>query len=81
MDDDSGEILATLLPNYASSYFDSAVLDTSRFDTGNKTRDQKISIGTIRGKRIQFKFTNDNTANTWMSILGMKTKYNLRGLR
>ena len=80
-DDGNGAALTSLMPNYASSYFDEALWDVGRFGEGARTREQKVSVGAYRGKRIQFKFSNGAVANTTMSILGLKLKYNMRGLR
>ena len=43
--------------------------------------ENKISIGTFRGKRIQFQFNNQNTVAQKFKILGLNITYNLRGLR
>lgn len=43
--------------------------------------ENKISLGGYRGKRIQFKFSNQNTAGQKFKVIGMNLTYNLRGRR
>lgn len=40
-----------------------------------------LSLGQARGKRIQFKFSNQNTANQRFKVHGMNFTYNVRGQR
>jgi len=40
-----------------------------------------LSLGQARGKRIQFKFTNQNTAGQRFKIYGMNFTYNIKGKR
>ena len=54
-------------------------LDT--WEPGKQTRESKVFLGNSRGKRIQFKFTNQNTLNQKFKIVGINYAYNLRGKR
>jgi len=51
------------------------------WSAGRQESEQKISIGTYRGKRIQFKFDNQNTAGQSFKVIGLAITYNVRGLR
>ena len=51
------------------------------WDKTGTTTEKKLSLGAYRGKRIQFKFSNDNTAGVKFAIIGLRLTYNLRGLR
>ena len=41
----------------------------------------EIPLGTATGKRIQFKFSNQNAADQKFKVLGLKFKYNVKGTR
>ena len=41
----------------------------------------RVFLGQLRGKRVQFQFTNQNTANQWFEVLGLNFTYNLKGFR
>ena len=51
------------------------------WDQEGSSTEKKIPLGSFRGKRIQFKITNDSVLNTKFSIVGLRLNYNLRGLR
>ena len=51
------------------------------WDAGMQEFENKISIGTYRGKRVQFQFNNQNTAGQKFKVLGLNLTYNLRGRR
>lgn len=48
---------------------------------GNAAGEELISLGLSRGKRIQFKFTNQNTAGQKFKIYGLQFSYNRKGRR
>jgi len=48
---------------------------------GNFQKDLQHPLGTSRGKRIQFKFSNRNTANQRFKVHWLNFTYNLKGLR
>jgi hypothetical protein len=48
---------------------------------GTAQEEIEIPLGTASGKRIQFKFSNQNVANQRFKVIGMKFKYNVKGKR
>lgn len=48
---------------------------------GNEEAEKTIPLGTARGKRIQFKFSNQNTINQRFRIIGLNLNYNTKGRR
>lgn len=48
---------------------------------GTNQEDRRIYLGTTRGKRIQFKFTNQNTADQRFKVHGFRFNYNIKGKR
>jgi len=61
--------------------WDLGAWDEMGWDISDSARELKIPIGTFRGKRIQFKFSNDSVVDTKFSIVGIRLTYNLRGFR
>lgn len=61
--------------------WDSSNWDEVEWDKEGVSTEMKISLGTFRGKRIQFKFSNGNVANVTMKLVGTRLTYNLRGFR
>lgn len=55
--------------------------DEAEWDQEGISTEKKISLGTFRGKRIQFKLSNGTVANVKFKIVGGRLTYNLRGLR
>lgn len=51
------------------------------WDPGQADGEIKKTLGTFRGKRIQFKFSNQNTADQRFKIYGLNFRYNNKGLR
>jgi hypothetical protein len=51
------------------------------WDARKDNREIKKSLGRFRGKRIQFKFDNQNTVNQAFKIIEMTITFNLRGKR
>lgn len=48
---------------------------------GSAEGEQRIYLSPTRGKRIQFRFSNQNVADQKFKIVGMKFVYNVKGLR
>ena len=63
------------------SLYGAMVYGQDPWSAGQQEDEKKISIGSYRGKRIQFKFTNQNVAGQKFKIIGLGLTYNLRGLR
>jgi hypothetical protein len=51
------------------------------WDAGVNRKNVKIALGGFRGKRIQFRFDNRNTADSWFKVIIGRFYYNRRGLR
>lgn len=48
---------------------------------GTAQEDKRIYLGTSRGKRIAFKFSNQNTADQRFKVHGFRFNYNIKGKR
>jgi len=48
---------------------------------GDDDGEQRLYIAPKRGKRVQFKFSNQNTASQKFKVLGLNFVYNNKGLR
>lgn len=48
---------------------------------GQSQADRRIYLGQQRGKRVAFRFTNQNTANQRFKVHGLKFGYNIKGIR
>lgn len=53
----------------------------ANWDAGTNRKNVKISLKGSRGKRIQFRFDNRNTASSWFKVIRGRFYYNRRGLR
>jgi len=51
------------------------------WDAGKDDKQVKRSLGRYKGKRIQFKFDNQNTVNQAFKVIEMDITFNLRGKR
>ena len=81
-DSDSGvgtQIDINLNPN--SSLWGTMIWGTSVWGSGSTQKDMRVFLNGSRGKRIQFKFSNKNTANQRFSVHWLNFTYNLKGLR
>lgn len=67
--------------NPGSNLWGTLVLGTDDWGGGSDEEDYRLSLGGTRGKRIQFKFTNQNTANQKFKVNWLKYAYNLKGYR
>jgi hypothetical protein len=54
---------------------------TDSWGGGVDQEDVRFDLGTARGKRIQFKFSNQNAADQRFKVHGLNYAYNLKGLR
>ncbi len=48
---------------------------------GQAQEERRIFLGSLRGKRIAFKFTNQNTADQRFKVHGFRFSYNIKGKR
>jgi len=69
------------LSDDSQSIWDTSVWDFDVWSSAKTNRDTKIPLGGLRGKRIQFKFSNGNVADQYFKIVGLNLEYNLRGRR
>jgi hypothetical protein len=65
----------------SSSLWDVMLWDVDNWEAGKNDADFKKSIGVFSGKRIQFKFSNQNTVNQNFRVIGLSLTYNLKGRR
>ena len=57
------------------------VWGTDTWGGGSSQEDKTIDLGTTSGKRIQFMFSNQNTANQKFKVHGLTFTYNVKGQR
>ena len=67
--------------NPGSSLWGTMVWGRDLWGGGSDQSDKKISLGSARGERIQFKFSNQNIAGQYFKVHNLQYKYNLRGER
>jgi hypothetical protein len=82
VDSDSGDgtkIQVDLDPG--SSLWGAMVWGVDSWGGGNAAGEEKIFLGQLRGKRIQFKFSNQNTAGQKFKVYGQQFGYNDVGRR
>jgi hypothetical protein len=65
----------------SGSYWGTMVWGVDTWGGGNSILDTKLYLGQTRGKRIQFGFSNQNTADQKFKIVGLKYNYNNKGMR
>lgn len=82
VDSDKGDgNTITLDVNPGSSLWGTMAWGVDTWGGGNNETDERISLGQLTGKRIQFKFSNQNTVNQKFKIIGLNFLYNLKGNR
>lgn len=64
-----------------SSLWGTMVWGRDTWGGGSDQREYRLYLGTSRGKRIQFKFSNQNTAGQRFKIHGLNFAYNVKGYR
>ena len=82
VDSDSGEGLTkTISLDPGGSTWNNFVWGAANWDAGKGQQDVPVFIGPARGKRIQFKFSNQNMAGQRFKVHGLTFTYNLKGKR
>lgn len=81
-----GTLIASIDLNFNGAFWGSnerasMYWGVSKWGQGDQSTEKKISLGTFRGKSIQFRFDTDNAVNVRMKITGIRLTYNLRGFR
>ena len=61
--------------------WDNCLWDDGIWSSSKVNNEAKISLGGLRGKSLQFKFSNGNTAGQRFKLMGLTLDYNLRGRR
>lgn len=79
-DSGSGAMEQVSLANGAATW-GSLVWGVDEWGAGFSQGDRRVYLGSDRGKRIQFKFTNQNTVNQRFKVHWMNFTYNLKGPR
>lgn len=65
----------------AGSEWNTMVWGSDTWGGGVDQKDVKVFLGSLRGQRVQFKFTNQNTADQKFKVYWLKHAYNLKGYR
>jgi hypothetical protein len=64
-----------------SSLWGTMIFGVDTWGGGSDQQDYRLYLGTSRGKRIQFKFSNQNTVGQRFKVHGLNFAYNLKGYR
>lgn len=67
--------------NPGGSLWGSAILGLDVWGGGSENGENRLYLGQLRGKRIQFRFSNQNTVNQKFKIIGQQFSYNRKGRR
>lgn len=82
IDSDKGGGSTTQIPlDPGGSVYGTMIWGQDPYDAGRQEFENKFSIGSYRGKRIQIKFDNQNTVGQSFKVIGLALTYNIRGLR
>ena len=79
-DKGSGDVIRVSL-NPGGSLWGTLIYGSSTWGGGKNQEDERIFLGRLRGKRISFKFTNQNTAGQKFRVHGFRFSYNIKGKR
>lgn len=79
--EDSTGNLKTFNLDAGGKNWGSLIWGVENWDAGTNRKNVKLSLNQSRGKRIQFRFDNRNTADRWFKVIRGRFYYNLRGLR
>jgi hypothetical protein len=79
-EDASGQLTQVNL-DAGGTNWNTGVWGVDNWDAGVNRKNVKIILGGSRGKRIQFRFDNRNTADRWFKVIIGRFYYNRRGLR
>lgn len=67
--------------NPGSSLWGTMVWGRDTWGGGTYQKEVRLFLGGARGKRIQFKFSNQNVANQSFKVHGLNLHYNIKGMR
>lgn len=81
-DSDSGDGQSVQLSlNPGSMIWGTGVWGQSTWGSGSTQKEISVPLGQCRGKRIQFQFSNQNTAGQRFKVHGLNFTYNVKGER
>lgn len=80
-DNEDGPSQQIWLSDDSQSIWDTAKWNIDVWSSAKLNQENKLSLGGLRGRRIQFKFSNGNISGQYFKILGLNLDYNLRGRR
>lgn len=63
------------------SLWGSMIWGLDNWGGGNDAGEDRLYLGTSAGKRIQYKFSNQNIADQKFKVIGLQFSYNIRGRR
>ena len=82
MDSDKGNGSSVQVDlNPGSTIWGTGMWGISLWGGGTDQEEKVVSLGQARGKRIQFMFSNQNTAGQRFKVHGLNFNYNVRGIR
>lgn len=79
-DSDDGTVVTVNMLT-GGSVWDAMVWDTDLWGGGRDQSEYRIFLGSARGKRIQFKFSNQNTVDQRFKVHRANFAYNVKGFR
>ncbi len=79
--DKGGGVTQQINLDPGSSLWGTLMFGSGKWGGGSDQQEVSVSLGQVTGKRIQFKFSNQNTANQRFKVHGMNITYNIKGRR
>jgi hypothetical protein len=67
--------------NPGGSLWGTAVMGVDTWGGGSANGEDRLYLGQLRGKRVQFRFSNQDTVNQKFKIIGQQFSYNRKGRR
>ena len=80
-DSGSGSALAVNLNPGGSVWGPSMIWGSGVWGGGSLQYEQRVFLQNARGRRIKFKFSNQNKANQKFKVHGLNLLYNIKGYR
>lgn len=82
LDSGSGSGSAQLIDlTPAGALWDVGVWDIAQWGPAPNRKEANVFLASSNGKRIQFRFSNQNAVNQYFKVHWMKFRYNIKGLR
>jgi hypothetical protein len=82
VDSDHGDgVTKQIYLSSGSSTWNGFLWGAGNWGGGQDQGEIEVSLGAATGKRIQFRFSNQNAADQKFKVLGLKLKYNVKGKR